>query len=762
MSCTRSITFVIPGTSGGPDVQVYAEEGTGGTLVFTVTVLSTPTLTADLRGLFFNVNENGKLAGMAVSQVGNKVTDFDTHDVIDLGNGANMQGKAKPFDVGLEFGTQGIGKDDIQTATFTLSNAAGDLTLDDIAQVEFGARLTSIGAPGGARSGSSKSTFIAPAAPDANDDTYDTLFEDGASGLNDPRKTPQGILLHVLANDTDADGDKLTVTGFDGLPLHGTVQIVDGDDADDLIGDAILYTPDLDYAGTDSFVYCITDSNGGTDFATVNLTLAAVADVPLLSYEVLAGATVNQIILRVTATQNDEDSSEYIDRILLSVEGGVPAGSSIVPGSVNPAGQPDQIVQDFLINLPLNQDTSFTVDITAWSKETSNGDEEKATTSLDIVYEYNRNDFDTTFYAIDQSIWGTGDQFTFEDDRFLGIDESWNQKAGDFAFAQANGYLKTGFQSTLTFEGGEIDAEVPYDIFVDTNYNKTTDVLKISSGATLLSGGGFTTEGPEGSYNLDFIFDFFLNASAGLDFGDLGTLDLISITLGPIDATLPILDIDSDDLTFTVNLPAGFSLTFAWPDIETTSDATNVYNASGASNDFFELGLDIDDLITAILGLPVNPFAPGFDIGVAWGQLEIIDLDIGLGLNFLQQFELAVTSLAGTIIYENGDTDAFVFGTDIILTDASSYDADNDDLVEFELVLDPQATLSNSTDLGFNFLWNFDILRLSGGYSVFGFEGEFSVGPAVDLGGVIPIGDVEVYNDTFALNFQSYNYGFAA
>jgi hypothetical protein len=66
---------------------------------------------------------------------------------IDLGNGANMQGAASPFDVGLEFGTQGIGKDDIQSTSFTLSNTDNNLTLDDIAHVQFGARLASIGDP---------------------------------------------------------------------------------------------------------------------------------------------------------------------------------------------------------------------------------------------------------------------------------------------------------------------------------------------------------------------------------------------------------------------------------------------------------------------------------------------------------------------------------------------------------------------------------------------------------------------------------------
>jgi Bacterial cadherin-like domain len=116
---------------------------------------------------------------------------------------------------------------------FTL-DAKQNLTLDDIAHVLFGARLTSVG---------DKLVFLAPAAPDAKDDTFggapNKIFEDGASGLDSPSTTPVPVSLAVLANDTDEDvGDVLTftITGFDVNPTHGTVAI----SAD---GKTALYTP---------------------------------------------------------------------------------------------------------------------------------------------------------------------------------------------------------------------------------------------------------------------------------------------------------------------------------------------------------------------------------------------------------------------------------------------------------------------------------------------------------------------------------------
>ena len=58
---------------------------------------------------------------------------------------------------------------------------------------------------------SAKLTFFAPAAPDAVDDNVN-IFEDGQDGLDDPSTVPEGVLFDVLANDTDADGDTLTIT----------------------------------------------------------------------------------------------------------------------------------------------------------------------------------------------------------------------------------------------------------------------------------------------------------------------------------------------------------------------------------------------------------------------------------------------------------------------------------------------------------------------------------------------------------------------
>lgn len=754
MDCVRSIAFTIPGSSGKAGIDLLVVENPDGTLTFTVDVADDQGRPADLRGLFFDLADETKLAGLHFSGGDDLITGFQAqaNNVIDLGQGANMHGAVKGgFDVGLKFALSGIGQgrgNVLDPVTFTLDNTAHNLTLDDIANVVFGARTTS---------GGQKLTFIAPAAPDARDDTF-SIFEDGQSGLTSPSHVPQGVLFQVLANDTDADGNTLTITHVEGNQ-HGTVQIVDGDDADLLAGDAVLYTPNADYDGTDSFTYCITDNHGGTDFANVNVAIAAVADTPLLSYEIAAGDAVNEIRLTVTATQTDLDSSEFVDRIVLS---GLPAGVIVSEALVNPGDQPDQLVHQFILTLPADTDVNFDLGITAVSQETSNGDEEVASVSVPIVLEHTVTNVDAAFQAIDQSMWDTGNQFTFTDDRFLGIDTSWNTSGGGFVYGATDGHLKAGFQSTLNFEGGEIDASVPYDITVETSYNKTTDVLFLTADATL-GAASFATEGPEGSYALDFIFSFLMNASAGLAFGELGSWDIFSTTIGPWDVDQNILELDSSDLSAQVPLPAGFSLSFEWPNVDTTSgvSATNVVTSSGASNNFLELGLDVDDLVFTLLGIP-NPLSIGFDIEVADGSIDLLDLDLAAGLNFLQNFALTIGSLTGVITFEDGSSQAFDFNSDITLTNASSCDANHDGQIGYILELAPNATLDNDTDLGFNFGYQFDVLKLSGSYDIGVDSGSLDLGPVFSANDNFPLGSVDVYDQTFALNFGEQDFLFAA
>jgi hypothetical protein len=97
--------------------------------------------------------------------------------------------------------------------------------------------------------------------PIANDDSA-TTNEDNS------------VDISVLANDTDVDGDSLSVDSVT-QPVNGTTSInLDG---------TVKYTPNANFNGSDSFSYTADDGNGGTDTANVTINVNPVNDLPVIS-----------------------------------------------------------------------------------------------------------------------------------------------------------------------------------------------------------------------------------------------------------------------------------------------------------------------------------------------------------------------------------------------------------------------------------------------------------------------------------------------
>lgn len=85
------------------------------------------------------------------------------------------------------------------------------------------------------------------------------------------------VTISVLDNDTDADliaGSPETLTvAVAAQPEHGEAAVSGG---------SIVYTPDADWYGTDSFTYTLTDAAGASDTAAVSVTVQAVNDAPVV------------------------------------------------------------------------------------------------------------------------------------------------------------------------------------------------------------------------------------------------------------------------------------------------------------------------------------------------------------------------------------------------------------------------------------------------------------------------------------------------
>ena len=93
-----------------------------------------------------------------------------------------------------------------------------------------------------------------------------TPVNDSPDAVNDTATTSQdhAVTIAVLANDTDVEGDALSVTSLT-QPAHGTAT---------LAGNAVTYTPNASFSGTDQFTYRARDASGATSSpATVRVTV---------------------------------------------------------------------------------------------------------------------------------------------------------------------------------------------------------------------------------------------------------------------------------------------------------------------------------------------------------------------------------------------------------------------------------------------------------------------------------------------------------
>jgi hypothetical protein len=103
------------------------------------------------------------------------------------------------------------------------------------------------------------------------------------------------VVIDVLANDSDPDGDSLSVDSVTN-PAHGRVSN---------LGSAVQYAPDPDFNGVDSFTYTASDGHGGTATATVTITVAAVNDAPVAQND--SASTAEDVAVTVSALANDSD-----------------------------------------------------------------------------------------------------------------------------------------------------------------------------------------------------------------------------------------------------------------------------------------------------------------------------------------------------------------------------------------------------------------------------------------------------------------------
>jgi len=155
--------------------------------------------------------------------------------------------------------------------------------------------------------------------PEAENDSYSTNFETALT---------VNASNGVLNNDTDSDGDSLSVA-IATDPTNGSVSLnTDG---------SFTYTPDEGFSGSDAFTYTVIDGNEGSDTATVTVTVEDVPPPPPEDGEpVVSFSTTPEVI-------SEAEGTALV--LNFGVEGDIPEEGI----TVNLEGDAARIMQEFTV-----------------------------------------------------------------------------------------------------------------------------------------------------------------------------------------------------------------------------------------------------------------------------------------------------------------------------------------------------------------------------------------------------------------------------
>ncbi|MGG7565922.1 SdrD B-like domain-containing protein [Rhodovulum sp. DZ06] len=253
----RTMTFVIEGEI---DTQITLTEMADGSLKVDVLLLD-GALIGDMRGLFFDAPTSLIEAGMTITgdDLTGQVTDED--GVKSVSKSVNIKGEVLStygaFDVGLEFGTNGISKDDIRSTSFTISST-DPVTIDMFEESDFALRYTSVGEEGGSRDDSLKIGGTSESLGSIGDRVWIDADFDGIQGADEAGLA--GAVVTLWKNGVDSG--LTAVTDADGYYLFDFLEAADYSIVVSALPENYVFT--LQDAGADEAADSDVDAGGAS------------------------------------------------------------------------------------------------------------------------------------------------------------------------------------------------------------------------------------------------------------------------------------------------------------------------------------------------------------------------------------------------------------------------------------------------------------------------------------------------------------------
>ncbi len=384
--------------------------------------------------------------------------------------------------------------------------------------------------------------------PNANDDSATT-----------PLDTP--VLLNVLGNDSDPDGDPLSVTSINGQSVApgDTVDVGDGT-VSVLNNGSLFFTPDAGFTGDATFEYHADDGNGGEDLANVTVTVnGPVNNDPNANDDSATTPLDTPVLLNVLGNDSDPDGDPLS---VTSIN-----GQSVAPGDTVDVGDGTVSVLNNG-SLFFTPDAGFTGDATfEYHADDGNGGEDLANVTVTVNGPVNNASVgDTVFLdangngiqdagesgvqgvqvtltgAGNDGVIGTADDTTAtEFTNGTGNYQFGNLAAGDYKVTFSG--LPAGFEFTTPNVGSDsLDSDAD-------PFTGKTDVFTLAAGESnqTIDAGLVQTAPPAGDKDRDCVF-LDANGNGVLDAGESGVAG-VTVTLNGAGAD-NLFD-TADDITAT-------------------------------------------------------------------------------------------------------------------------------------------------------------------------------------------------------------------
>lgn len=259
----------------------------------------------------------------------------------------------------------------------------------------------------------------------------------------------QGNLFNVLDNDSDIENEALTITEIGQLSEGGSAVIS---------GSQIVYTPTLDFAGTETFSYTVSDGVGGQATAAVSVRVTAVNDDPEAvadSYTVVED-TPNTLLGVLDNDSDIDGDSLFIDQIGPLSQGGFASvsGSQINYTPANNFVGTEVFSYTVSDGFGGEATAAVTVTITAINDDpiaVNDGAETDENTPVDIFVLTNDSDIENDDLTIDKITQGENGSVVQNGDRLVYTPNNGYSGSDTFSYTviDGNGGTSTAFVTVL-------------------------------------------------------------------------------------------------------------------------------------------------------------------------------------------------------------------------------------------------------------------------------------------------------------------------